>query len=121
MKGQSHPQRGPGQALISGGVAETGLGEDSSLRGGAGVLGVLEWPWREGMVPCGPSPLPGHLWPWCQGTGAERAPEKSSGWSGGSRHVWPHLSARLVCAQSEGHTQDIAPPVPPPCHCPRWI
>lgn len=39
MKGQSHPQRGPGQALTSGGVAETGVGEDSSLRGGGWGLG----------------------------------------------------------------------------------
>lgn len=40
---------------------------------GAGVLGVLEWPWRESMVPCGPSPLPEHPWPWREETGAERA------------------------------------------------
>ena len=42
-------------------------------------MGVLEWSWREGVVPCGPSPLPEHLWPWRQETGAERVPEKSSG------------------------------------------
>lgn len=68
------------------------------------------------MVPCGPSPLPEHLWPWREETGAERVPEKSSRWSGGSRHVWSHLPDKLVCAQRWGHTQDVASPAPHPCH-----
>lgn len=39
MKGQSHLQRGPGQAQLSGRRAETGIGEGSSLRGGGRGLG----------------------------------------------------------------------------------
>ena len=39
MKGQSHPQRGPSQAQLSGGGAKTGMGEGSRLRDGGWGLG----------------------------------------------------------------------------------
>ena len=39
MKGQSHPQRGPSQAQLSGGGAKTGMGEGSRLRDGGWGFG----------------------------------------------------------------------------------
>lgn len=122
MKGQSHPQRGPGQALTSGGVAETGVGGNTqhALRGGGwGLGGPGVAPGGRVGCPLWPISTARHLWPWCQETGAEKVPEKSSGGSGGSRHVWSLLlSARLVCAQSEAAHRHCIPSAPTK-HCPE--
>ena len=81
---------------------------------GAEVLGVLEWPWRVGTVPCRPSPAPEHLRLQCQEAGPERAPGKRQRAEGGLQgRVRSPRPAGLVCAQREVHTQGIAFPAPP--------
>lgn len=119
MKGQSHPQRGPGQALTSGGVAETGVGEDSSLRGGGWGLGGPGVALRAGVVPCGPSPLPGQgLQPWCQETGQKGPREEQWGEWGQQACVVTSLSQAGLCSERGPHTVDIASPVPRPLPLP---
>lgn len=82
MRGEARAMHrgGPcGTAQLSSGERAVRQGREGKVAAcvaGAEVLGILEWPWRVGTVPCRLSPPPEHLRLQCQEAGPERAPEK---------------------------------------------